>query len=163
MDHNEKKPHRRNVFTGPVPIINPAPAHMMEDLPKTDKDREAEAVSTAAKERTAMFTPLGEAVAVKVIRVEKTEGGIALPQASQDKYETPFAVVFAVGPECKWVKPGMTILAAVTTPGASVFYKGDRYLLLKESALVGVVGEITKYVPDPTAHNVTVTQPSVLG
>lgn len=89
--------------------------------------------------------PLGDRVVVKVIRQEKTAGGIVLPETAQEKPQ--LGEVIAVGPgrlDEKGsrmpmdVKKGDRILFAKYA-GTEVKLDGEEYLLLSEKDVLGIV------------------------
>ncbi len=89
--------------------------------------------------------PLGDRVVVKVIKVEKSAGGIVLPDTAQEKPQ--LGEVIAAGPgrlDEKGarlpmdVKKGDRILFAKYA-GTEVKLDGDEYLLLSEKDVLGIV------------------------
>lgn len=90
--------------------------------------------------------PLGDRVVVKIVKEEKTTGGILLPDTAQEKPQT--GEVIAVGPgktldngtrQVVDVKVGEKVLFAKYS-GTEVKLDGETYLLLAEKDLLGVVG-----------------------
>jgi chaperonin GroES len=97
-------------------------------------------VATAIKIR-----PLGDRVVVKVVKEEKTAGGLVLPDTAQEKPQT--GEVLAVGPgkmldngtrQAVDVNVGDKVLFAKYS-GTEVKLEGETYLLLSEKDLLGVV------------------------
>ena len=97
-------------------------------------------VATATKIR-----PLGDRVVVKVVKEEKTAGGLVLPDTAQEKPQT--GEVIAVGPgkvldngnrQTLDVAVGEKVLFAKYS-GTEVKLDGETYLLLAEKDLLGVV------------------------
>lgn len=89
--------------------------------------------------------PLGDRVVVKVIKQEKTAGGIVLPETAQEKPQ--LGEVIAAGPgrlDDKGarlpmdVKKGDRILFAKYA-GTEVKLDGEDYLLLSEKDVLGIV------------------------
>jgi chaperonin GroES len=89
--------------------------------------------------------PLGDRVVVKVLKQEKTAGGIVLPETAQEKPQ--LGEVIAAGPgrlDDKGnrlpmdVKKGDRILFAKYA-GTEVKLDGDEYLLLSEKDVLGIV------------------------
>ncbi|MBM3269076.1 MAG: co-chaperone GroES [Candidatus Sericytochromatia bacterium] len=89
--------------------------------------------------------PLGDRVVVKVIKQEKTAGGIVLPETAQEKPQ--LGEVIAAGPgrlDEKGnrmpmdVKKGDRILFAKYA-GTEVKLEGEEYLLLSEKDVLGIV------------------------
>ncbi|HEY9724357.1 MAG TPA: co-chaperone GroES [Oscillatoriaceae cyanobacterium] len=97
-------------------------------------------VATATKIR-----PLGDRVVVKVVKEEKTAGGLVLPDTAQEKPQT--GEVVAVGPgkvqdngqrQPMDVAVGEKVLFAKYS-GTEVKLDGETYLLLAEKDILGVV------------------------
>jgi chaperonin GroES len=97
-------------------------------------------VATATKIR-----PLGDRVVVKVVKEEKTAGGLVLPDTAQEKPQT--GEVLSVGPG-KMLDNGSRQAVDVTVGDKVLFAKysgtevkldGETYLLLSEKDLLGVV------------------------
>lgn len=97
-------------------------------------------VATATKIR-----PLGDRIVVKVVKEEKTAGGLLLPDTAQEKPQT--GEVLAVGPgkvldngsrQAVDVNVGDKILFAKYS-GTEVKLDGDTYLLIAEKDILGVV------------------------
>ncbi|MDB5099243.1 MAG: groS [Cyanobacteria bacterium RYN_339] len=89
--------------------------------------------------------PLGDRVVVKIVKEEKSSGGILLPDTAQEKPQT--GEVIAVGPGKTLdngtrqevdVKVGEKVLFAKYS-GTEVKLDGEAYLLLAEKDLLGVV------------------------
>ncbi len=89
--------------------------------------------------------PLGDRVVVQVIKVEKTAGGIVLPETAQEKPQ--LGEVMAVGPgrlDDKGnrvpmdVKKGDKVLFAKYA-GTEVKLDGGEFLLIEEKNILGVV------------------------
>ena len=97
-------------------------------------------VATATKIR-----PLGDRVVVKIVKEEKTAGGLVLPDTAQEKPQT--GEVVAVGPgrvldngsrQAVDVQTGDKVLFAKYS-GTEVKLEGEAYLLLAEKDILGVV------------------------
>ena len=97
-------------------------------------------VATATKIR-----PLGDRVVVKLVKEEKTAGGLVLPDAAQEKPQT--GEILAVGPgrmldngtrQAVDVQVGDKILFAKYS-GTEVKLEGESYLLIAEKDILGVV------------------------
>ncbi|MFN3429109.1 MAG: co-chaperone GroES [Candidatus Sericytochromatia bacterium] len=97
-------------------------------------------VATATKIR-----PLGDRVVVKIVKEEKTAGGLVLPDTAQEKPQT--GEVLSVGPgklndngsrQAVDVQVGDKVLFAKYS-GTEVKLDGETYLLLSEKDLLGVV------------------------
>lgn len=89
--------------------------------------------------------PLGDRVVVKVVKEEKTAGGLVLPDSAQEKPQT--GEVIAVGPgkmldngsrQSVDVQVGDKVLFAKYS-GTEVKLDGENYLLIAEKDLLGVV------------------------
>ncbi|MEB3329023.1 MAG: co-chaperone GroES [Candidatus Sericytochromatia bacterium] len=89
--------------------------------------------------------PLGDRVVVKVVKDEKTAGGIFLPENAQEKPQT--GEILAVGPgkildngsrQTIDVAAGDRILFAKYS-GTEVKLDGETYLLLAEKDILGVI------------------------
>lgn len=89
--------------------------------------------------------PLGDRVVVKVVKEEKTAGGLVLPDSAQEKPQT--GEVVAVGPgkildngsrQTVDVQVGDKVLFAKYS-GTEVKLDGENYLLIAEKDLLGVV------------------------
>ena len=97
-------------------------------------------VATATKIR-----PLGDRVVVKLVKEEKTAGGLVLPDTAQEKPQT--GEVLSVGPgkmldngnrQAVDVQVGDKVLFAKYS-GTEVKLDGETYLLLSEKDILGVV------------------------
>ena len=89
--------------------------------------------------------PLGDRVVVKVVKEEKTAGGLVLPDNAQEKPQT--GEVLSVGPgkvldngsrTTVDVKVGDKVLFAKYS-GTEVKLDGETYLLIAEKDILGVV------------------------
>lgn len=89
--------------------------------------------------------PLGDRVVVKIVKDEKTAGGIFLPDTAQEKPQT--GEVLAVGPG-KILDNGSRLAVDVTVgerilfakySGTEVKLDGETYLLIAEKDILGVV------------------------
>lgn len=89
--------------------------------------------------------PLGDRVVVKIVKEEKTAGGLVLPDTAQEKPQT--GEIVAVGPgkmlengsrATMDVKEGEKILFAKYS-GTEVKLEGETYLLIAEKDILGVV------------------------
>lgn len=99
-------------------------------------------MSTASATR---IRPLGDRVVVKVVKQEKTAGGIVLPDTAQEKPQ--MGEVIAVGPgrildngeRSKMdVAAGNKVLFAKYS-GTEVKLDGEEYLLINEKDILGIV------------------------
>jgi len=89
--------------------------------------------------------PLGDRVVVKIVKEDKTAGGLVLPDTAQEKPQT--GEIVAVGPgkmmdngtrAAMDVKEGEKILFAKYS-GTEVKLEGETYLLIAEKDILGVV------------------------
>ncbi|MEB3198595.1 MAG: co-chaperone GroES [Candidatus Sericytochromatia bacterium] len=89
--------------------------------------------------------PLGDRVVVKVVKEEKTAGGLVLPDTAQEKPQT--GEVLAVGPgktldngsrQTVDVAIGDKVLFAKYS-GTEVKLDGETYLLIAEKDILGVI------------------------
>lgn len=89
--------------------------------------------------------PLGDRVVVKVVKEEKTAGGLVLPDTAQEKPQT--GEVLSVGPG-KTLDNGTRTAVDVTVGDKVLFAKysgtevkldGETYLLIAEKDILGVV------------------------
>lgn len=89
--------------------------------------------------------PLGDRVVVKVVKEEKTAGGLLLPDTAQEKPQT--GEVLSVGPgrildngsrTTVDVKAGDKVLFAKYS-GTEVKLDGETYLLIAEKDILGIV------------------------
>ena len=89
--------------------------------------------------------PLGDRVVVKVVKEEKTAGGLVLPDTAQEKPQT--GEVLSVGPgkvldngsrAAMDVKAGDKVLFAKYS-GTEVKLDGETYLLIAEKDILGIV------------------------
>lgn len=90
--------------------------------------------------------PLGDRVVVKVVKEEKTAGGLVLPDTAQEKPQT--GEVLSVGPG-KVLDNGSRLAVDVNVGDKVLFAKysgtevkldGETYLLIAEKDILGVVG-----------------------
>jgi len=89
--------------------------------------------------------PLGDRVVVKIVKDEKTAGGIYLPDTAQEKPQT--GEILAVGPG-KILDNGSRLAVDVAVGDRILFAKysgtevkldGETYLLIAEKDILGVV------------------------
>ena len=89
--------------------------------------------------------PLGDRVVVKIVKDEKTAGGIYLPDTAQEKPQT--GEILAVGPG-KILDNGSRLVIDVAVGDRILFAKysgtevkldGETYLLIAEKDILGVV------------------------
>lgn len=87
------------------------------------------------------FTPIGNKLAVQVIRQDTTEGGIVLPDNLRNESipEAICARVVAAGPECKQVKVGDKIIVPPKLAGDIVKYAGHNYIIIPEDKIHGTI------------------------
>lgn len=84
------------------------------------------------------FRPWGARVLVKVIAEDEvTASGIVIMGAR--KTDTHVTEVVAVGPDCKWVKPGDKVMHVRVVGIAHRFGDGGMYRILHEHELLGVI------------------------
>lgn len=85
------------------------------------------------------FTPVGNKVALQVIKQTESKGGIVLPETNKQNPESPQAWVIAVGPECKEVKEGDLLIFNGGTPGDVILLGEDRIIMVAESQIAGIM------------------------
>lgn len=93
-----------------------------------------------------LFTPTYDKVVLQVFRVDKTEGGLSLPESmgelSVDRPESPTALVVAVGPDCKQIKRGDRVLMAAGTGAIKTTYRGYKAVCVcHEEEVLAVIDE----------------------
>ncbi len=88
------------------------------------------------------FTPTGKKVVLQMFKLTETEGGITLPDnVNPLSYKTPHALVVAVGPDVKQLKRGDRVLVPAGAPCLEVKHMADRFLVMDEDLVVGVLLE----------------------
>ncbi len=88
------------------------------------------------------FTPTGEKVVLQMFKLTETEAGIALPDTVNPlAYKTPQALVVSVGPDVKQLKRGDKVLVPAGIPCLEVKHLADRFLVMDEKMVVGVLDE----------------------
>ena len=90
------------------------------------------------------YTPTGNLVALFVYTDEDvSRGGIIVPEQFRGTWNTPIAKVIAVGPACKYVKEGDTVLALAETSGKMVRHTVDEIenctMVIREENIIGVI------------------------
>lgn len=84
------------------------------------------------------FEPIGDQVALRVHRVEKTNTGIELAGNAADSLRTPTADVLEVGPDCKQVKPGDVVFVRPTDLFTPMMWEHGRFVIIKELSIIGI-------------------------
>lgn len=81
--------------------------------------------------------PLGETIIAKRKSAESTTpGGIVLPDVAKEKPKQ--AIVLAVGPKCKGVKPGNSVLFGAYA-GRDFIHENEELLFLTEEDILAIV------------------------
>lgn len=85
------------------------------------------------------WTPFADYVAIQVVKQNETSGGVVLPDVvvQAHRLEVPTAHVIAVGPDCKWAKPGALVLADTKSPILKFLFRGHEYSVIREAHLLG--------------------------
>lgn len=87
-----------------------------------------------------VMTPVGSGVLLQRVDYEKevmTEGGLHVPDQSQDDYRTPVGLVVAVGPDVTHVKRGDFVLVAHRP--VPVLFAGVEYRMVMHGNLLAVI------------------------
>lgn len=82
--------------------------------------------------------PTTNFVFLEYIKVEKTEGGILIPEQAQKREDHLFMEVLAVGCEVKEVKVGDWVLCHPDMRCPQVHYKGKEVLMVKDYDIVAI-------------------------
>tara|TARA_Y100000592_G_C5358438_1_gene262417 strand:- start:194 stop:466 length:273 start_codon:yes stop_codon:yes gene_type:complete len=69
----------------------------------------------------------------------KTESGIFLDEETARKQSTNILKVLSVGPECKFVKPGDTVMIDPRTEAVRAPINDSLYLLIQEFQVLGIL------------------------
>ena len=85
------------------------------------------------------FKPTRDWVLVPDPRQTETDSGIILPESVSDKLQTNILEVLAVGPECKWVKVGDTVLIDPSGKGHIINLDDKTYVIIAEFMVLGVM------------------------
>lgn len=94
----------------------------------------------AMNEQRIDFTPIGNQVAFKPHKIDKTEGGIVLPDsAAEDASSTPSGTVLAIGPDVKQCKIGDVLVAGSGTPVTKIKRGRIEFCVVNEDVLAGIV------------------------
>tara|TARA_R110002020_G_scaffold109623_1_gene253585 strand:- start:2678 stop:2941 length:264 start_codon:yes stop_codon:yes gene_type:complete len=83
------------------------------------------------------FKPNGSWVVLPDPTKTKTESGIFLDEDTANKQATNILEALAVGPECKFVKKGDTVMVDPRTEAVKGEIDGVTYLLVGEHQLLG--------------------------
>ena len=79
--------------------------------------------------------PMMSMVALKVIKVTETGGGLALPANMQQDYQTPKCVVLAVGPQVMFTKVGDHIFIPGETIASKLFVGDANFVMIREDQI----------------------------
>jgi hypothetical protein len=95
------------------------------------------------RKRFKTFTPLFDFVALEVIRVDRSAGGVELPEGSALPDAPLMGIVVAAGPDCKsGLKPGDVALASGNLMCTSFAHGGSGWLaIVQEKFLAGKADE----------------------
>jgi len=85
------------------------------------------------------FKPTRDWVLVPDPRQTETDSGIILPEGVSDKLQTNILEVLAVGPECKWVKVGDTVLIDPSGKGHIINLDDKTYVIIAEFMVLGIM------------------------
>lgn len=89
---------------------------------------------------TKLYTPIADGVALHVLRfADQTEGGVLIPEISQDNWQTPVGLVIAVGPDVKYVKEGDKVIFGNCIDFFKVKYGGCDFLHMPEKGIAGII------------------------
>lgn len=120
----------------------------LDKIPERILGADGQQMSEAVDEKTVInnFTPNKAMVLVKI----RKESMLLLPDGKEDV--CPYAVVIAVGPECRYVRVGETIMMAGGCRAWKIPYKGDdrNYLIVAEGDFFGFINRDEN---DPVACN----------
>ena len=72
-------------------------------------------------------------------RKEETESGIILPESVQATLKTNVLEALAVGPECKWVKVGDTVMIDPSGKGHIIELDKKSYVIVAEFMILGIL------------------------
>lgn len=91
-----------------------------------------------------LFRPIGTKVCLLVLKARQFTGmGLAVPEVSQDKFESPLSMVVSVGPDVKQVKRGDLILTTSQAVAYKVrredWWSGQSMVVVEEGQVLGVV------------------------
>ena len=84
------------------------------------------------------FIPMMAMIAVQVKKVDKSPGGIVIPDSAPKDFQTPECTVLAVGPEVKYVRVGDRVLVSEMVMASKVFVERASFVLVKEEQLYGI-------------------------
>tara|TARA_R100000152_G_C6584143_1_gene46939 strand:- start:25 stop:303 length:279 start_codon:yes stop_codon:yes gene_type:complete len=85
------------------------------------------------------FKPTRDWVVVPDPRKDETESGIIIPDSVQSKLKSNILKVVATGPECKWVKPGDTVMVDPSGKGHIIEIDDESYVCLAEFMILGIM------------------------
>jgi co-chaperonin GroES (HSP10) len=84
------------------------------------------------------FLPMMACVALRVIKVNTTVGGLAIPENSQEPYQTPLAEVLAVGPQVMFTRVGDMVRLSAGTLASKLFVKDMDFVVVREDQIFGI-------------------------
>jgi|TARA_R110000744_G_scaffold281190_1_gene393119 co-chaperonin GroES (HSP10) len=85
------------------------------------------------------FKPLRDWILLPDPRKTQTESGIILSEQAADKMTTNILEVLDVGPECKSVKQGDTVMIDPAVAGKIIVVEETSYVLVSEFHVLGVL------------------------
>jgi co-chaperonin GroES (HSP10) len=85
------------------------------------------------------FKPLRDWILLPDPRKTKTESGIILSEEAADKMTTNILDVLDVGPECKSVKVGDTVMVDPTVAGKIIVVDEKSFVLVSEYHVLGIL------------------------
>lgn len=90
------------------------------------------------------MTPVGSGVLIQRVDFEEkamTDGGLHVPEGTEDSWRTPVGLVVAVGPDVTQIKRGDYVLIAGSTQALRVKHAGIEYRLLSHGNILAVLDE----------------------
>jgi co-chaperonin GroES (HSP10) len=154
-DKRENDSHRKGHAVNPkpykMPPIPPGAAILNPQDDERGKVQEAyfNMQADPAEPGKTGFQPIGDQVAVRVHKVEKTNTGIELAGNASDSLRTPTGDVLEVGPDCKQVKPGDVVFVRPSEPATPLMWEHGRFVVIKEQQIIGIKRERPAPTPTP--------------
>jgi hypothetical protein len=82
------------------------------------------------------FEMIRDLVCLHVLKLNRADFGLQLPDGSHHPNQCPVGLVLAVGPDVKHLKPGDWTVASYETPLVKLMHNGDKYYVTKEENLM---------------------------
>lgn len=82
--------------------------------------------------------PMMSMVALRVVKVTESTGGLTLPESAQVNYQTPQCEVLAVGPQVMFCKVGDMVRIPGETIASKLFIRDATFVMIREDQVFGI-------------------------